>query len=551
MLERIPWRRMSSRQKFYQLKDEDDLPMYKLRNEPNNFDEIDWRRHTSLFAIWRDNGTVIIVCGWAYWHFHKRNVQFTIHGKYGLDYVIYGETDADIAETITFLWSVPDSEGERLQVNEVPCDTDTPNFDFAALQPEQLAQILDANPTRRFDFRTGIFNADLAVVLATRPYPLNLRLTKVTDNETKDGFAFIDGGTAFVDALETRQSSFGSLHISYATEKRPIPFSPVNLHRLVQLEAFERLSTYIYDDEAILFPFSSKVDTLDYQASGDYIRPDDFASLDIATKDLRFKIYLVNNKAWDVMIAFLNRVAELGHFERLHFSICYWDEDVEPDVEYTEVPRAVAEALIGAINANSKLSYLDLSDEVLTVDWNPQLPIIFKALEEHQGLRTFILQDCPPEYFSDEDVSDDSGSDDDDSVQSFRLDYSLLEQLLRRNRKITVLDHSGNLFSNGSSIDSLYLLNRFHCGSVELATESASWRPPLIATALMERASEDFQYTSLVLSNHADVLCEFIQSLNEEGATVSPVSIPRNVPSKRKTRVQPTRAGNKAARSET
>jgi hypothetical protein len=51
-------------------------------------------------------------------------------------------------------------------------------FDFATLQPEQLAQILDSNPTRALDFPTRKWTAEQSVVLASRPYPLNLTLGK-------------------------------------------------------------------------------------------------------------------------------------------------------------------------------------------------------------------------------------------------------------------------------------------------------------------------------------------------------------------------------------
>ena len=60
-------------------------------------------------------------------------------------------------------------------------------------------------------------------------------------------YYFIDGGTAFVDALEKRQSSFGTLHIMTF---RPLknPFSAENLRRLFNLEVFD----FVADKEMLL-----------------------------------------------------------------------------------------------------------------------------------------------------------------------------------------------------------------------------------------------------------------------------------------------------------
>ena len=197
----------------------------------------------------------------------------------------------------------------------------------------------------------------------------------------------------------------------------------------------------------------------------------------------------------------------------------------------------------------------------------PYWPYIFKAMEEHPGLRTLVVKDCPQSYFSDEHDSEDNDSEDnvfedEEYLRLSRFNYSLLEQLLSRNRNITVYDNAGNYFSNGPFIDSLYLLNHFYCGSATLVKESTSWRPLLVATALMENASEDFQYISLLLSNHVDVLCEFIQGMHGQEASVTSQSVPNASeshvpiphesnqadPVKRKARVQPPRAAKKAAR---
>jgi hypothetical protein len=81
---------------------------------------------------------------------------------------------------------------------------------------------LDSNPKRDFCFSTGIFNPEQSVVLVSRPYSLKLELYKDDSSSLADGFAFTDGGTAFVNALEHETSSFGSLKLEFNKDKIPL-----------------------------------------------------------------------------------------------------------------------------------------------------------------------------------------------------------------------------------------------------------------------------------------------------------------------------------------
>lgn len=106
-------------------------------------------------------------------------------------------------------------------------------------------------------------NADQSAVLATIPHTLNLMISIYVD--------IADDGTAFVDALVNRSSSFGSLAIEYAY------FSPVdtqNLKRLFQVELLETitLTDYSGDAECAGLPFSAKVNALVYQLNPQFIQ---------------------------------------------------------------------------------------------------------------------------------------------------------------------------------------------------------------------------------------------------------------------------------------
>ena len=174
------------------------------------------------------------------------------------------------------------------------------------------------------------------------------------------------------------------------------------------------------------------------------IRPGDFNSLDIVTHDLTLAIFAgERNDDLDspLLISFFDRVAEMGHFERLKLKVqslhdwwqFVWSHDVTP----------VAEALLLAINASPNLAYLDLGNTWACANWAPHLKNMCSSMEQHKRLRTFVV---PGKYKSHYGVPDDADSvdgfwaDDGINLPSQLFDYSWLERLLSRNRNITVLD---------------------------------------------------------------------------------------------------------------
>ena len=188
------------------------LPIYKFSREPIHLDDIDWKKHKTI-AIWRENDTVIHVCDGLGMKFVSKERSFSfdlchVGERYALQCAIYGKTDAAIAETATFFWCLK-HPGQAYATLDVKYHFNfwsgdrNDNFDFAAIEPEQLAHIMDSNPTRRLALRSGAWSPEQSITFATRPYPVHL--------STSNAFALQDGGTAFVDALENRQTSFGAL----------------------------------------------------------------------------------------------------------------------------------------------------------------------------------------------------------------------------------------------------------------------------------------------------------------------------------------------------
>ncbi|GAX11730.1 hypothetical protein FisN_7Lu107 [Fistulifera solaris] len=173
-----------------------------------------------------------------------------------------------------------------------------------------------------------------------------------------------------------------------------MPFSVANLKRLLHLDCcMEELTLpTFYDDfaEYVLLPFSANTKALEYSIDSDTIDPNDFESLNIAPKDLSLKIYVGGDDDrdnWDdLVVSFLNRVTELGHFEKLNIGIISWHQFVSEKVE------AVTNALVGAIKANSRLVHLDLSNCYWSFDWSTQVQHIFEAAAWHPGLRTLAVE---------------------------------------------------------------------------------------------------------------------------------------------------------------
>jgi hypothetical protein len=152
-----------------------------------------------------DNGTLICLGDAANTAFLDRNVQFFLDNQF--EGSIYGKTDAAIAETSTFFWSLQrPGESSRLVTYLFTLNRDQ-NFRLAAVQPQQLARILDSNPARLYFFAGGTWNIEQSVILAARS-SFKLSLGHLCN-------AFDDDGTAFVEAIMNRRSSFGSLSMGF------------------------------------------------------------------------------------------------------------------------------------------------------------------------------------------------------------------------------------------------------------------------------------------------------------------------------------------------
>jgi hypothetical protein len=506
------------------------VELYRFSREPSSLNEVSFDSNKSI-SIWRDNGTVICLGGEAHDKYCERCICFDIsHGEITRQVAIYGiaddydeeytQSDAGMAETTAFFWSLKDLEAD-ISILEIFIhgseDQISSPFSLKALQPHQLASILDANPTRTFDIRCGPLTPKQSKILATRPYPLKLKFGEsLVTNEDQFRFQKKDKGRAFVDALEKRQPLFfGSLSIDLSISDE-IPFGPNELKRLLELDiSYDKLAiaNVIRDNKSVLLPFSVKANSLECKIEAQRFQANDFNSLNIVTRDLRLMIDLVNVTDWEMYLTlFFNRVAVLGHFQKLNLLFDCRRSYEETQLFEFEKVASITKALLHAVNSNPKLSHLDLSDESSKIDFIPHLKDIFEGIEAHKGLRFLVVESYP--------CTDDP-------------DYSWLKRLLSRNRTITVLDDTGTILSDGSTIDELYSLNRFYNGSEALSKDSASPRRELVTKALLESASKCFQRSALLLFRLTDVLCEFLQdddSNQDEGIASQTVSEATELP---------------------
>ncbi|GAX16100.1 hypothetical protein FisN_20Hu223 [Fistulifera solaris] len=527
VLKRIPEEELTARQrKFIEAGTAQCFTHYELRRDLNRLDEIDWEKYCKI-AIWRKNDTVTFTNIEIHtsWRSYQKCVLFYIKdANYSWNGAIFGETDYAVAETATVFWSMK----QENDATSFLCIFDNPSedgircrFDFAALRPEQLAQILDSNPTRALTLSTGEWTPEQSAILASRPYPFTLKLHA--------RFDFTDSGTEFVNALEKRHSSFGSLRIDFIAPEWGAPMNHYNLDRLLKLDIFESLGIPDLGRTCVLLPFAAKVKALHCTIRANHVAPDDFKALSIVASDLSVEFIIEEDDEWDeLLLSFFGRVSELGHFERLSIGTNYWFRHHLS----SEMLEHVTQALIRAIDANPKLSCLDLSTfKELDSDSAIHFENIFRSMGEHEGICTI-------------------------AVNAFRVDFFWLERQLWRNRNIVVLDSLGNIFSNGSTIDNLYVLNQFYCGSKHLVNESSSERLSLTSSALLKSASNSFQRTALLLADHTDVLCEWIQDLDVDAVGAALASDPvlgdsgRSAPSKRKLQDQDYSLAKKASRDE-
>ncbi|GAX20780.1 hypothetical protein FisN_7Hu091 [Fistulifera solaris] len=405
--------------------------------------------------------------------------------KTWMQMIIIGKSEKVIAQTAAYFMSLNFSKGKEHGEDEgsdLVLRSDERNFDFRAVGLQCLQRRLKTvTPCARVaNVENLILSVEQSIVFATQSHTLLFK-----------SCVFEDGGTAFIDALETRKTTMLDL-----TFIQSLQLNDDNLKRLIQVDSLEYLELPCLEGELTSLPFSAKTKKLRYFISSSALLEDTFQSVHIATR----KIVLVlehNEQSFptEPMLAFFRRVAALGHLEELAFGVKY-----DGDGTQIEVPECIVQELIRTALANQYLKELDASHlwAPLGPDWgwDPHIAALFDGLKDHQELRRLRV----------------------DAVKgAFGTDYSLLKALLSHNRKITVSNLVNVVFTGDSELDKLNAINRFYRGSEGLGVLSQSTRTLLLTNALLKGASEDFRRSALLLSFHVDLVCEFVQLVLSDG----------------------------------
>ncbi|GAX27733.1 hypothetical protein FisN_13Hu168 [Fistulifera solaris] len=410
---------------------------------------IEFDRYKHEMAIWMDNGTLVYVVP----HGGRVGRGFVILSVCGYSFsvVITGTSDHAIVDTAIFF----------ISLHETAAHVDDSDVS------------IDAYATPDVEFYNLTLTAQQSDFLASGSLPIGVVFSSCE---------FEDGGTAYVSALEKRKSSFGSLSLNVN-----VPFDDDNLMRLAQVDMLETLFTECWPGDLAFLPFSAKAGFLEYDIPVSALEAGDLGSVDILTKKLCIVVSEYDGQRFPSkpVLSLLRRIADWGQFVELQLRFNFYEK-------YMAIPDCVVQGIISAVIANRGLKILDLFTYDGDLEWGPHLSTLLYSLREHSGLSTLKV-----------------------SAHNLNRDsfYYEVRQLLSHNRNIKVIDSSGKVFSDGSSIDELYSFNEFYRGSANLSSNPPpeSDRLSLVATALVKRASSDFRHTALLLSNHSDVLHGFVQ----------------------------------------
>lgn len=480
-------------------------PTFKLLRDPINLQELNQYNHE--IAIWRENRTLTYVSPFRVNDddhnspYEKRRMLSLKFGHNSPRLHIAGETDDSVAETAEYFMSF----GELAEDNSASLEyyNSHRTFDLHADRSRCLTRLFEA-PWRHIELQSMMLSVDQLVVLATRPHPIHLTLFECS---------FEDEGAAFVDALERRQSPFGLLLFDGGAGW----FNDYNMKRLFQTEGIEHLSVpYLFlDDYLGFYHLTAKVDSLDCLICVPSLMAD-LSSVNIVAKKLSFTIEKsgLDDFPAEPVISFFRHLANLGHFEELAVSFHFHD-----GADFG-IPNCVVQEIINAALANSNLQVLDLKASCEELQWSEHSIRLLEGLKDHKTLKTLRIS-----------------LDDDDQDEAFGPDCWYLQRFLSHNRNVDVTNTEGDIYADWCMADELYSLNLFYRGSKALVVDPLSERSSLVATALMESISNNFQRSALLMFDHVDALHELVQYAQLDELDEDDLPMPSHQNQKRQRRV--------------
>ncbi len=376
---------------------------------------------------------------------------------------IFGPTDESILESAVYFAKLIPGSMKAASVS-IDCHDDF-SCDLSDLLQHVFA--CASNPPRSIKICTNSLTSEAAAIIASQPYvvDLNLHLSR-----------FDDGGNKFVDGLSDRQCCFGSLSVCYSA------LSDYNKDRLFtnHLSLFKRLSVPGISSDHIVKALAAPLERIDFHVPDDSSFSDNIEA-NLSTVDIRLHEAVVYvNTAQDefperFLLSFFRRAAHSLCLERLALLI----------YGLYPIPMVIQTELIKMLRTTEQLTVLNLGGLFLELDSSIQREL-FACLEDHPSVQTLFFREYP--------VDADPG-------------YTWLQNLIKRNRFIEVIDMHDKPCTDGDKVDALYAFNDFFFDSEYLQEELPATRLPLVIEALSQYAADDLQRTALLVAHHVDVLC--------------------------------------------
>ena len=220
---------------------------HRLLQDP--VDRNEFQSYEPGVAILHENGTISYVTMNGKSPFKANEKWLRLKFGYPMTCTIVGDEKEKVAETAAYYWNLKDTQCTNQSTLEVVCLGK--DCSFADFTCEQLAQLFDSNPSRHVTCMDAEITAEQSVVVASKPRNIDLELSH--------GCYFTDGGTAFVEALQKRTSTFGTLRLGdKASCRDPVCLRGLhqngNLKRLLEISNLRELkvNAFPYTD---LIPF--------------------------------------------------------------------------------------------------------------------------------------------------------------------------------------------------------------------------------------------------------------------------------------------------------
>ncbi|GAX20220.1 hypothetical protein FisN_12Hu066 [Fistulifera solaris] len=451
----------------------DTLPTYRFQRPPRIQD---LQQLKGLWSIWQENQTLILtdepaVHGIGLLVYHDPDTSSIRCVTLGdsrcfwfssgsLHCTIIGKSDHAIAETAAVLWDLDTDSRFR----EVRCWNE--HFNFGVFSTQQLALLFRNSPMMEITLEVSNISAAQSEFLAQMPFPISLTLEDSLHS-------FSDCGHAFVNKLLRRDSPFGSLKLWKVEETQNDMFQ-----RLLKARTVQYLELGYATPQQIVQLLSASSKGVGFAMKVEDSLQLDWSRVDIVPKELNVELSYREIEAHIVfMCSFFRRLAELEHLKKFGVTIFRELHAIIPSIVFNE--------LLSTVAANHSLEELHLQYAHNQPVEHREL--LFAMMECHAGLRRF------------------------QSPETFDPGYTMLKQLLNRNRFIEVLDRHGNRVTDGDEIDQIYRFNRFYQDCQGLKRGALSLLPPLVGEVLVGSASGDYQQSAFLMANYTDALCELVQ----------------------------------------